>query len=43
MGVASTAAVSTLFDVPANIELGASTIEVIANGIPSMPVAVTID
>ena len=43
MGVASTATVTTLFDVPANIELGASTLEVVANGIPSAPVAVTID
>jgi hypothetical protein len=43
MGVASTATVTTMFDVPAGIELGASTIEVIANGIPSLPVAVTVD
>jgi len=43
MGVASTATVTTLFDVPADTDVGASTIEVIANGIPSDPVAVTID
>ena len=43
MGVASTATVTTLFDVPANIELGPSTLEVVANGIPSAPVAVTIN
>jgi len=43
MGVASTATVTTMFDVPAGIELGASTIEVIANGVPSLPVTVTVD
>lgn len=43
MGVASTATVSTMFDVPSTIELGASTLEVVANGIASAPVAVTID
>jgi hypothetical protein len=43
MGVASQATVSTMFDVPSGIELGASTIEVVANGIHSPPVAVTID
>jgi hypothetical protein len=34
--------VSTMFDVPASAETGASVIEVVANGIPSKPVAVTI-
>jgi hypothetical protein len=43
MGVASQATVSTMFDVPSSIELGASTLEVIANGIHSTPVAVTIN
>ena len=43
MGVASMATVTTMFDVPANIELGASTIEVVTNGIPSQPVAVTVN
>jgi hypothetical protein len=36
------AKVSTMFDVPATAETGASTIEVVANGIASRPVAVTI-
>jgi len=40
--VASQATVSTKFDVPASIETGASTLEVVANGIPSKPVSVTI-
>jgi hypothetical protein len=35
--------VATEFDIPATIETGASTIEVVANGIPSNPVNVTID
>jgi hypothetical protein len=34
--------VSTRFDVPASIETGASTLEVVANGIPSKAVAVTV-
>jgi hypothetical protein len=42
MAVASKATVSTMFDVPANIELGASSLVVVANGIPSAPVSVTI-
>lgn len=42
MGVASTALVSTMFDVPASIEGGASMLEVVANGIHSRPVNVTI-
>ena len=43
MAVATgTAKVSTMFDVPATAETGASTIEVVANGIASRPVAVTI-
>lgn len=43
MGVASPSTVSTMFDVPANIELGASTLEVVVNGIHSRPVSVTIN
>jgi len=44
MGVATgTKAVSTKFDVPAGIETGASTLVVVANGIPSAAVAVTIN
>ena len=43
MGVATgSTVVSTEFDVPATIETGASTITVVANGIPSSSVAVTI-
>ncbi len=40
MGVASNQKVYTYFDVPANIELGKSTIEVVANGIPSDPLCI---
>jgi hypothetical protein len=43
MGVASQATVSTMFDVPSTIELGASTLVVVANGIHSPPVNVTIN
>jgi hypothetical protein len=42
MPVASNATVSTNFAVPATIELGASTLYVIANGISSQPVSVTV-
>ncbi len=43
MGVATgNATVSTHFDVPANIETGASSLVVIANGIPSNPVSITV-
>jgi hypothetical protein len=43
MGVATgTAPVSTYFDVPANIELGASTLVVVANGIASTSVPVNV-
>jgi hypothetical protein len=43
MGVATgSATVSTSFDVPAGIELGASTLAVVANGIASSAVSVTI-
>ena len=43
MGVATGAAtVSTNFDVPTTIETGASTLVVIANGIPSQPVSITV-
>ena len=37
MGVASDKKVHTYFDVPANIDLGKSVLEVVANGIPSKP------
>lgn len=44
MGVATgTKIVNTQFDVPATIETGASTLEVVANGIASDPVNVTIN
>jgi hypothetical protein len=43
MGVASGAAiVSTSFDVPPNIELGDSDLVVVANGIPSDSVTISI-
>ncbi|MBZ5509001.1 MAG: hypothetical protein LAO78_26370 [Acidobacteriia bacterium] len=42
MGVATgTTPVSTLFDVPLNAETGDGTLQVVANGIPSNPVPVT--
>ncbi|HWA91324.1 MAG TPA: hypothetical protein VG889_14905 [Rhizomicrobium sp.] len=44
MGVATGAAtVSTHFDVAATTETGASKLEVVANGIPSAPVAITVN
>jgi hypothetical protein len=44
MGVATgNAIVSTRFDVPANVETGDCTLEVVANGIPSASVAVTVN
>lgn len=43
MGVATgTETVSTNFDVPATMETGASTLVVVANGIPSSPVSITV-
>lgn len=43
MGVATgSAVVSTNFDVPATMESGASSLEVVANGIPSLPVSITV-
>jgi len=43
MGVATgSTVVSTLFDVPANIETGAGSLVVVANGIASAPVSVTV-
>lgn len=43
MGVATgTTAVSTQFDIPGTIETGASTLVVVANGIPSSPANVTV-
>jgi hypothetical protein len=43
MAVASPATVSTHFHVPAGIETGAGQLVVVANGIASTPVAVTVD
>jgi hypothetical protein len=44
MAVATGAAiVSTNFDVPATMETGASSLEVVANGIPSIAVSITVD
>jgi hypothetical protein len=44
MGVATgTATVFTNFDVPAGMETGASTLEVVANGIPSKKVSITVN
>jgi len=44
MGVATgSKIVSTNFEVPATVEIGASTLEVVANGIPSIPVSVTVN
>ena len=43
MGVATgSATVSTNFDVPTTIDTGASTLVVVANGIPSQPVSITV-
>ena len=42
MAVAYGGVVSTHFDVPGNQELGASSLEVVANGIPSTPIAVNV-
>jgi hypothetical protein len=44
MGVATgNATVSTNFDVPSGMETGASSLVVVANGIPSQPVSVTVN
>ena len=44
MGVATgQARVSTNFDVPATAETGSSTLVVVANGIPSKPVNITVN
>jgi hypothetical protein len=44
MAVATgSAVVSTNFDVPATMETGASSLEVVANGIPSAPVSITVN
>jgi hypothetical protein len=40
--VGSTQVVSTQFDAPAALELGASTLVVVANGIASAPLSVTV-
>ncbi|HZV77052.1 MAG TPA: hypothetical protein VFF63_04745 [Candidatus Babeliales bacterium] len=42
MGVGSDRGVSTMFDVPSTIQTGASSLVVVANGIASSPVSVTI-
>ncbi len=43
MGVATgSAIVSTWFDVPTNTEMGNSKLEVVANGIPSKPIPITV-
>ncbi len=43
MGVATgSAIVSTWFDVPTNTETGDSKLEVVANGIPSLPMNITV-
>jgi hypothetical protein len=42
MAVASDAVVTTRFDVPRNIELGPAKLEVVANGIASAPLSVTV-
>jgi hypothetical protein len=43
MAVASSNVAATTFDVPATIETGASTLQVVANGIPSQPVTVNVN
>jgi len=44
MGVATgSKIVSTSFDVPATMETGASSLVVVANGIPSIPVSITVN
>jgi hypothetical protein len=44
MGVATgKATVSTNFDVPAGMETGASSLVVVANGIPSKTVSITVE
>jgi hypothetical protein len=43
MGVAVPGIVGTTVTVPATIETGASTLEVVANGIPSKPKKITIE
>lgn len=44
MGVATgSTIVSTSFDVPTAAETGASSLEVVANGIPSIPVSITVN
>jgi len=44
MGVAApTQSVSATFDVPSKIETGASTLEVVTNGIPSKPKSITVN
>jgi hypothetical protein len=42
MGVQVKSIVHTYFDVPATTEVGAGVLEVVANGIPSLPLPVTV-
>jgi len=43
MGVATgTNVITTNVEIPSNLETGASTLEVIANGIPSKPVSIEV-
>ncbi|HEX4013570.1 MAG TPA: hypothetical protein VHX17_06735 [Candidatus Cybelea sp.] len=42
MGIGSNKKVSAMFDVPSSIQTGASTVEVVTNGVASSPVSVTI-
>ncbi len=42
MGVASNKKVYTYFDVPEDIEIGKSRLEVVANGIPSKPISIRV-
>jgi hypothetical protein len=43
MGVATgSTIVSTFFDVPKTMDKGASSLEVVANGIASMPISITV-
>src|SRR5579864_2970993 len=42
MAIGASLSSSTKFDVPSSIETGASTLEVVTNGIASKPVSVTI-
>ena len=43
MGVAQKIPVTTFFDVPAGMESGPSKFQIVANGIPSLPVTITVN